>query len=344
MQRVLIVGGGSIGERHLRCFREAGPAAVALCEPNDELRQRLQATYQLGDAAYKSLDDVPRERYDVAVIATPAPLHVPLASQLIAASRCNVLIEKPLGTSVEGIAELVQQATVARCVVGVAYVSRHNPGLQAMRDALRSGRYGRPLQVNYVGGQDFPFYRPAYREIYYRDRATGGGAIQDALTHTINSVQWLVGPARAVAADAAHLHLDGVEVEDTVHVLARHQSADDTSPDLLASYALNQHQVANESCLTVICTEGMVRWQAHANRWSTVRRGDSEWQHHDYEFARDDGFIAQAASFLAAAEQGQPPASDLIDGWQTLLTNLALLEAADHRRWVDVPPVGAAGD
>lgn len=342
MQRVLIVGGGSIGERHLRCFLKAGPAAVALCEPNDELRQRLQKTYHLGDGAFQSLDDVPRSQYDVAVIATPAPLHIPLASRLIAGGRCHVLIEKPLSTSVEGIAELAQQAAQGNCSIGVAYVSRHNPGLQAMRDALLSERYGRPLQVNYVGGQDFPFYRPAYREIYYRDRATGGGAIQDALTHTINSVQWLVGPARAVAADAAHLHLDGVEVEDTVHVLARHQPAGDSQPDVLASYALNQHQVANESCLTVVCTEGMVRWQAHANRWSTIRRGDAEWQHHGFEFARDDGFIAQAAAFLTAAEQGQPPASDLIDGWQTLLTNLALLEAADTRRWVDVPLAGAA--
>jgi predicted dehydrogenase len=46
--------------------------------------------------------------------------------------------------------------------------------------------------------------------------------VQDALTHTINAAQWLVGNIDRVVADAAHLALEGVDVEDTVNVLARH--------------------------------------------------------------------------------------------------------------------------
>ena len=67
-----------------------------------------------------------------------------------------------------------------------------------------------------------PTYRPAYREIYYKDRTTGGGAIQDALTHVLNASEWLVGPIRRIAVDAAHQVLEGTTVEDTVHVMARH--------------------------------------------------------------------------------------------------------------------------
>ena len=54
---------------------------------------------------------------------------------------------------------------------------------------------------------------------------------------------------------------------------------------------------------------------------------------------QDDGFIEQARSFLHAIAQRQSPSSDLADGWQSLLTNLALLEAADGRRWVEVSRV-----
>ncbi len=68
-------------------------------------------------------------------------------------------------------------------IAGVAYPYRAHPTLAAMRDAIASGRFGKPLEVVVVAGQHFPTYRPAYRDIYYRDRATGGGAIQDALTH-----------------------------------------------------------------------------------------------------------------------------------------------------------------
>ena len=46
-----------------------------------------------------------------------------------------------------------------------------------------------------------------------------------------------------------------MDVEDTVHVLARHG-------DVLASYSLNQHQAPNEVTLTVVCERGTVRWEA----------------------------------------------------------------------------------
>ena len=84
---------------------------------------------------------------------------------------------------------------------GVAYVYRAHPALMEMKQALDHGRFGRPLQVVAVSGQNFPFYRPAYRQTYYADRATGGGAIQDALTHVVNAAEWLVGgPVAGVEA------------------------------------------------------------------------------------------------------------------------------------------------
>ena len=72
----------------------------------------------------------------------------------------------------------------------VARARRFGGGLR-----IRSGRFGEPVQIVATCGQHFPHYRPAYRDTYYRDRRTGGGAVQDALTHIINAGEWLVGPA-----------------------------------------------------------------------------------------------------------------------------------------------------
>ena len=63
--------------------------------------------------------------------------------------------------------------------------------LAAMREAIHEGRFGRPVQLTLVAGQHFPTYRPTYRDTYYKDRAAGGGAVQDALTHHLNAVEWL---------------------------------------------------------------------------------------------------------------------------------------------------------
>ncbi len=51
-----------------------------------------------------------------------------------------------------------------------------------------------------------------YREIYYARWSTGGGAIQDALTHLINAAEYLVGPTNRVMADAANSFTDNCVV------------------------------------------------------------------------------------------------------------------------------------
>ena len=56
---------------------------------------------------------------------------------------------------------LVSEKGVA---AGVAYVTRHHPAVQAMRQFLREQPYGNPVQIVCTGGQHFPFYRPAYRQ------------------------------------------------------------------------------------------------------------------------------------------------------------------------------------
>ena len=119
-------------------------------------------------------------------------------------------------------------------VAGVAYVYRAHPALAEMKRAVDSGRFGKPVQIVSVTGQHFPTYRPAYREIYYTDRATGGAAVQDAMTHMINYGECLAGLVERLASDFAHQVLEDVEVEDTVHVLTRQGS-------VLGSYSLNQY-------------------------------------------------------------------------------------------------------
>ena len=217
-------------------------------------------------------------------------------------------------------------------VAGVAYVYRSHPVLSDMRKAIESGKFGPQVQIVVVAGQHFPTYRPAYREIYYRDRATGGGAIQDALTHLINAGEWLVGPVTRLVADAAHQVLPGVEVEDTVHILTRHGN-------VLGSYSLNQHQAPNETSITVICERGTVRFEVHGNRWRWMTSPGGEWQDGLVQpLERDELFTRQANLFLEAVEGKQPPTCSLEDGLQTLRVNLASLKSLETESWETIQP------
>jgi predicted dehydrogenase len=322
---ILIVGVGSIGERHLRCFQATSRADVSLCELNPVLRKTIAERYSV-DAAFDDLEAALQQKPDGVVICTPAHLHISMA--LSAARKgIHLLIEKPLSTTTDGIDALRDEVAKNKLVAAVAYVYRAHPALSAMREGIQSGRFGAPVEIVGTFGQHFPFYRPAYRETYYKNRTTGGGAVQDALTHIINAGEWLVGPVTELVADAAHQVLEGVDIEDTVHLITRHQ-------DVLGSYALNQHQAPNEGALAVICKNGTARFETHTCRWRWQTDPGDTW--HDetvVKLERDTLFIRQAEAFLDAIEANRSPLCTLEEGAQTLRVNLGILRSIEERRW-----------
>ncbi|MEC9009041.1 MAG: Gfo/Idh/MocA family oxidoreductase [Planctomycetota bacterium] len=326
---VLVIGTGSIGERHTRCFLSTERCRVSICEINDDLRNDVANRYPVDDS-FADLDTALQHHPDIAVICTPAHLHVSMAVTLLQQG-IAVLCEKPLSVSLEGIEQLEELATAKDAKFSMAYVMRAHPLLTEVRHQVLSGDFGRPLEIGVVSGQHFPHYRPAYREIYYTNRATGGGVIQDGLTHVVNYIEWLVGPMTRVAADCDHLALPGVDIEDSVHVIARHGN-------VMAHYSMNQHQAPNEGQLTVICERGTIRVETHRMRWQVATEPETPWTVHQLEpLERDDLFVFQAHRFLDyVSGESNTPLCPFEDGLQTLRCNLAIMHAADTHTWVEV--------
>jgi len=324
MRSILVIGCGSIGERHLRCFQQTGRARTVACDANPALLETIGRTYDVPTATDWNAA-LATHAADTVVICTPAHLHVPIATAALDRG-CHVLIEKPLSQSLAGVDELIRARDRAGKQVAVAYVLHAYPLLNQARDFLRSGKLGPVRQVVLASGQHFPTGRPAhtvpYHQTYYRDRKTGGGAIQDALTHTVNWVESVVGPVDSVLCDCAHQALPLVDVEDTVHVSARHG-------DVLASYSLNQFQAPNESTLQFNTATGSLKIEFHHRRWGTLFLGETDWTWREVPPAdRDAAFIAQANAFLDQIE-GQPSRlCSLEAAIHTLRFNLAALASA----------------
>ncbi len=326
--RVLVVGAGSIGERHVRCFAATGRARVALCETSATVRESVAERYTVADV-YADYEAALDTKPDIVVIATPAHLHIAMATA--AAKRgAHLLVEKPLGTSLDGVDELLRVIDERQVVAVVAYVYRCHAALVQMRAEIVGRRFGEPVQIVATSGQHFPLYRPAYRDIYYNDRATGGGAVQDALTHVMNAGQWLVGPVDRLVADLDHLALEGVAIEDTVHVIARHGG-------VMGSYSLNQHQAPNEMTITVVCTGGAARFEYHRSRWRWMAEPGGEWTNeYTGPLERDELFVRQAEAMLDAVEGKAPPPCSVVEARHALCINLAILSSAERRAWTIV--------
>ncbi|MEO6740629.1 MAG: Gfo/Idh/MocA family oxidoreductase [Chthoniobacteraceae bacterium] len=325
---ILVVGCGSIGERHLRCFQRTSRARVAVCDANTALLDRVAGQYQVDH--FPTLDAaLDARRYTGIVICTPAHTHLDIA---LAGLRhgAGLLIEKPLSTGLEKVPAV--QAEIARSgkFVGIAYVYHFMPWIQGARKVLTSGELGTPLHVSVTAGQHFPTFRPAYREIYYARHDSGGGAIQDALTHIANAVEWLIGPTTRLFCDAAHQSLEGVTVEDTVSVAARNGR-------VLVNYALNQFQAPNEMTMQIHCEGGSVKIEGHEQRFGIFRRSTDAWEwHKTAPLERDNIFIAQANAFLDGLHGKPTDLCNFDEAVRTLKFNLAALESARGGKAVEI--------
>jgi predicted dehydrogenase len=321
MRSILVIGCGSIGERHLRCFQATRRTTVTACDSNPALLAAMQERY--GAPGFPSLEAALNGGgYEAAVICTPAPLHLPMTLQTLAAGM-HVFIEKPLAIDTALVPEVRAAIAQTQRFVAVAYVYHLMPWVREARDFLRGGTLGRPLHACVTSGQHFPTFRPAYRDIYYTRREQGGGAVQDALTHLVNALEWMIGPCTRVFCDAAHQALEGVTVEDTVNVTARHG-------DVLASFAMNQFQAPNETTFLIHGERGSVKIESRHQRWGVLRQGEAEWTWHETPpLERDDIFTAQAEAFLDGMEGRATPLATFEEGVQTLKFNQAALQSAD---------------
>lgn len=313
-RRVLIIGAGGIARRHLKAFLETGRATLAIVEPRQEQRQAMAAAWPL-QAAYASLDAVDLSAYDAAVICAPAHVHVPLTTTCIDAG-LPVLLEKPLAVNWRGVEALLARAAASGVPVRVAYVRRSDPLLQAARRVVQSGEIGDVRLVHVHSLQDFPHYRPDYRETYYARPEMGGGAILDAASHWIDALIWTMGSVRQVAAIYDHQVLPGVEVEDTVSLQLRFTSG------AIGHILICQYQKPNTDSADWVGSLGNVRTEGTG----ILSRNSSHtgpWERHDLSDGfdgpalNDRRFRIQAAAFL-----------DLLDGRPCALTTLP--EAAEN--------------
>lgn len=217
MSRILIVGCGSIGRRH--AMNLAPMAELAVVDARPELAQAVAAEY--GAASFASVDAAlesfaPR----AVVVATPNDLHLPVARRAIEAG-CDVLVEKPISHSPDGVEEFLDRAEALDRKVFVVCNMRFHPAVRAIRDAMAeigAPRFARAWYGNYL-----PDMRPGadYRQLYCARRATGGGVILDAI-HEIDYLMWLLGDVEAITCAADRLSDMDIDVEDYAVVALRH--------------------------------------------------------------------------------------------------------------------------
>lgn len=291
--RILIVGYGSIGKRHLRLVRAKFPEASILL-----YRHRHTMTIPLGATSVtSSLDEILRFGPDVAIIANPASLHLSVANYLVKIG-CDILIEKPISNDLPEAYKFLETLEKHNVFCAVGYNLRQKPSLKRFKDLVLSQAVGEPISVKSEVGQYLPNWRPGtdYRENVTSSAHLGGGVMLE-LSHEIDYLNWIFGRPLWVSAWTGKISNLDVDVEDTAVMTLGYNRT--SKCDLIVSLSMDfvRHD-ATRQCL-VIGDKGSIKWNAHSdsvdvfdlrtNCWNRVFHGSQE---------HDESYIRQWDNFL----------------------------------------------
>jgi len=213
IRHVGILGGGGISETHARAAAAVPDLrVVAVCGRNAGRVEALAGLY--GAAPFTDIHAFLRHRpMEIVAIGTPSGVHAEDV-EAAAGQGLHVLCEKPLDVTTARIDRMLEAVARAGVTLGVFFQDRSTPDLMDLKDALVSGRLGRPI----LADARVKWYRPpeyygqsAWRGTWALD---GGGALMNQGVHTVDLLLWLLGDVRRVyARTLAALH--AIEVEDT---------------------------------------------------------------------------------------------------------------------------------
>jgi predicted dehydrogenase len=136
--KIGILGAGPIAQfAHFEACRKAGNAQLyAICDVAKSLRERMAAIHQ-PQKVYDNFELMLKDpALDAVIIAVPDSLHVSTAIKAIQAGK-HVLVEKPVGVSVEELEPVREMLSQSGVVFQVGHMKRFDPGLVAAKKFIR---------------------------------------------------------------------------------------------------------------------------------------------------------------------------------------------------------------
>jgi len=217
-----IIGCGVIGPTHATAIASLPEARLVAVTDLDPARARSLAD-EHGATPYTDIQEMlDRTDLDVVAVCTPSGLHGAHACQAMRSGR-HVIVEKPMEITrpaMDGMLRVQEETGVKLAVISQ---HRFDAASQQVHDLVTEGAFGRLV----LGTAHVPWWRA---QAYYDSGAwrgtwglDGGGVLMNQSIHSIDLLQWMMGPVRGVHAYTDTL-AHRMETEDVAVAVLRFAS------------------------------------------------------------------------------------------------------------------------
>ena len=200
MKKVLVVGFGSIGKRHvINLLTHSNVKIIVLTKRKniklEKIRKQKKISLLKSDKfgitpneieiphgkylkIFNSLDQCLAEKPDIGFITNETRYHVPTMMKLIGAG-LDLFIEKPISDSMTGLEKISKMIKQKRLITQIGCNFRFHPCIKKIKHLVQTKSIGRIISVQLEHGSYLPDYHPweDYQYSYSAQKKLGGGVI-----------------------------------------------------------------------------------------------------------------------------------------------------------------------
>ena len=229
MKKILVVGYGSIGKRHIENLLSISNLEVIVCTKRKDIGKLKKHA-----KVYRTIERCLKEKPDIGIIANETSLHIPTAIKLAKAG-LDIFLEKPLSNSLKDVEKLHAIIKRKKLITQMGCNMRFHPCIKKIKNMIEQQKIGRIISAQVQNCSYLPDYHPweDYRKGYAARKDLGGGIILTQI-HEIDYMYWLFQ-----------------EVENVISMSGKFSDLDVTAEDYVSSLLKFKNQIVGLSLIHI---------------------------------------------------------------------------------------------
>ena len=326
--KVIIVGFGSIGQRHCKNLLDESDAEILLSTKHNIKNFKNNKRIQNLPSFEKCLKNQP----EIGFVCNTSNLHIQTAIKL-AKNNCHLLIEKPLSNSLKNITPLLSLIEKNKLITLMGFNLRFHPCLIKVKQLLSKNKIGRVIYVNAENGSYLPDWHPEedYRKSYSSSNTLGGGAVLTCL-HEIDYLYWLFGNVKEVSAITGKFSDLKIDSEDLSSNSLRFKN------NIIAEVHLDLFQRPAQRSCKIVGTNGTLFCDFNRNIVSLYELNKKKWKEimNLKNYNINDMYVEEMKQLLKCVRTQKKSINDIDQGLKTLKIGLAILKSSKTNKVVQL--------
>ena len=218
-----IIGAGAIAPFHAEAIANLNEATlVGICDVVEERARYLAEKFnaKMWCTDFRKL--LEREDVDVVNLCLPPSFNEKIVSEA-AKVRKHVIVEKPMALNVEQANSMISSCREANVKLGVIFPCRFSEDTRRIKKIIDEGKLGRLFMgnafTNWFRTKEY-YENASWRKTW---AGQGGGVLMNQAIHSIDLLQWYMGPVRSIYG-LMDTFLHDIEVEDSAVAILKFEN------------------------------------------------------------------------------------------------------------------------